>query len=81
VATGSFKRSGFNLQASARTPPAEVFAGVLLAGVVVLVAPLAAYLPNAAMAAILFLVAWSSSTSTPSGTSCAPAGLRRACWR
>lgn len=58
VATGSFNRSGLNFQAGAKTPLAAVFAGVLLAGVVVLVAPLAAYLPNAAMAAILFLVAW-----------------------
>ncbi len=58
VATGSFNRSGLNFQAGARTPLAAVFAGVLLAGVVVLVAPLAAYLPNAAMASILFLVAW-----------------------
>lgn len=58
VATGSFNRSGLNFQAGAMTPLAAVLAGVLLAGVVVLVAPLAAYLPNAAMAAILFLVAW-----------------------
>jgi SulP family sulfate permease len=58
VATGSFNRSGLNFQAGAKTPLAAVFAGILLAGVVVLVAPLAAYLPNAAMAAILFLVAW-----------------------
>jgi sulfate permease, SulP family len=58
VATGSFNRSGLNFQSGAQTPLAAVFAGALLAGVVVLVAPLAAYLPNAAMAAILFLVAW-----------------------
>jgi len=58
VATGSFNRSGLNYQAGAKTPLAAVAAGVLLAGVVVVVAPLAAYLPNAAMAAILFLVAW-----------------------
>ncbi|WP_127477680.1 SulP family inorganic anion transporter [Sulfurivermis fontis] len=58
VATGSFNRSGLNFQAGARTPLSAVFAGALLAGVIVLVAPLAAYLPNAAMAAILFLVAW-----------------------
>ena len=58
VATGSFNRSGLNFQAGARTPLAAVFAGALLAAVIVLVAPLAAYLPNAAMAAILFLVAW-----------------------
>jgi SulP family sulfate permease len=58
VATGSFNRSGLNYQAGAKTPMAAVFAGVLLAAVIVLVAPLAAYLPNAAMAAILFVVAW-----------------------
>ncbi len=58
VATGSFNRSGLNYQAGARTPLAAVFAGVILMGVVILVAPLAAYLPNAAMAAILFMVAW-----------------------
>jgi SulP family sulfate permease len=35
-----------------------VFAGLLLMGIVVFVAPLLAYLPNAAMAGILFLVAF-----------------------
>ena len=58
VATGSFNRSGLNYQAGAKTPLAAVFAGSLLIVLVVLVAPLAAYLPNAAMAGILFLVAW-----------------------
>jgi sulfate permease, SulP family len=58
VATGSFNRSGLNYQAGARTPLAAVLAGALLALVILVVAPLAAYLPNAAMAAILFLVAW-----------------------
>lgn len=58
VATGSFNRSGLNHQAGAETPLAAVFAGLLLILIVVLVAPLTAYLPNAAMAGILFLVAW-----------------------
>lgn len=58
VATGSFNRSGVNYAAGARTPLAAVFAGLLLMIVVLLVAPLAAYLPNAAMAGILMLVAW-----------------------
>lgn len=58
VATGSFNRSGLNYQAGARTPLAAVFAGGLLMVAVLLVAPLAVYLPNAAMAGILFLVAW-----------------------
>ncbi|MGB5639884.1 MAG: SulP family inorganic anion transporter, partial [Sedimenticolaceae bacterium] len=58
VATGSFNRSGVNYEAGAQTPLAAVFAGILLMGVVVLVAPLAAYLPKAAMAGVLLLVAW-----------------------
>ena len=58
VATGSFNRSALNFQAGARTPLAAVFAGLLLMVIVLLVAPLAAYLPKAAMAGILFLVAW-----------------------
>ncbi len=58
VATGSFNRSGVNYQAGAKTPVAALLSGVLLIGVVLAVAPLAAYLPNAAMAGILFLVAW-----------------------
>lgn len=58
IATGSFNRSGLNYQAGAKTPMAAVFAGGLLIALVILVAPLAAYLPNAAMAGILLLVAW-----------------------
>jgi SulP family sulfate permease len=58
VATGSFNRSGLNYQAGAKTPLAAVFAGALLMVIVLAVAPLAAYLPTAAMAGILFLVAW-----------------------
>ncbi|HEY5603472.1 MAG TPA: SulP family inorganic anion transporter [Gammaproteobacteria bacterium] len=58
VATGSFNRSGLNYEAGAKTPLAAVFAGILLVVVVLFVAPYASYLPNATMAAILFLVAW-----------------------
>ncbi len=58
VATGSFNRSGLNFQAGARTPLAAMFAGSMLMVIVLFVAPLAAYLPKAAMAGILFLVAW-----------------------
>jgi SulP family sulfate permease len=58
VATGSFNRSGVNFEAGARTPLAAVFAALLLMVIVLLVAPLASYLPKAAMAGVLFLVAW-----------------------
>jgi SulP family sulfate permease len=58
VATGSFNRSGLNYQSGAKTPLAAVFAGLLLVVIVLLVAPYADWLPNAAMAGILFMVAW-----------------------
>ena len=58
VATGSFNRSGVNYEAGARTPLAAVFAGLMLMVIVLFVAPLASYLPKAAMAGVLFLVAW-----------------------
>jgi len=55
---GSFNRSGVNYSAGAQTPLATVFASVFLVLILLLVAPLASYLPTAAMAGILFLVAW-----------------------
>lgn len=58
VATGSFNRSGANYDAGAKTPLSAVIAGVLLILIVLAVAPLTAYLPKAAMAGLLFLVAW-----------------------
>ncbi len=58
VATGSFNRSGVNYEAGARTPMAAILAGVLLMLIVIVVAPALAFLPTAAMAGILFLVAW-----------------------
>lgn len=58
ASSGSFNRSGVNYEAGARTPLASVFASIALLVILLLVAPLAAYLPTAAMAGILFLVAW-----------------------
>ncbi len=58
AASGSFNRSGVNYAAGARTPMAAVYASLFLVVILLLVAPLAAYLPTAAMAGILFLVAW-----------------------
>lgn len=57
-ASGSFNRSAANLEAGARTPLAAVFASLFLVLLLALVAPLAAYLPVAAMAGVLLLVAW-----------------------
>jgi len=58
VATGSFNRSGANYDAGARTPLAAASAGVFLVIIVLAVAPLTAYLPRAAVAGLLILVAW-----------------------
>ena len=58
VATGSFNRSSVNYAAGAKTPMAAIIAGLLLMIIVLFVAPLLAHLPNAAMAGILFLVAF-----------------------
>ena len=55
---GSFNRSGVNYAAGARTPMATVYASIFLILILLLVGPLASYLPTAAMAGILFLVAW-----------------------
>lgn len=59
VATGSFNRSAVNYEAGARTPLAAIFAGALLLAVVGAIAPALALLPRAAMAGLLFLIAWS----------------------
>ncbi|MFT5446771.1 MAG: SulP family sulfate permease [Gammaproteobacteria bacterium] len=57
VATGSFNRSAVNYEAGARTPLASVFSAVLLVVVLLAVAPLLSYMPKAAMAGVLYLVA------------------------
>jgi SulP family sulfate permease len=54
----SVNRSGPNFESGARTPLAAAFAALLLLFIVLAFAPLAAYLPLAAMAGSLFLVAW-----------------------
>jgi len=56
--SGSFNRTGANYEAGARTPLACVFSAVLLLVILLLIRPLASYLPVASMAAVLFIVAW-----------------------
>jgi SulP family sulfate permease len=58
ASSGSFNRSGVNFASGARTPLAAAMSALFLLVIVLLVAPLAAYLPVPAMAAILFIVAW-----------------------
>ncbi|MGD8874496.1 MAG: sulfate permease, partial [Gammaproteobacteria bacterium] len=56
--SGSFTRSGINYQAGARTPMAAIFAAATLMLMVLLIAPLTAYLPVAAMGGVILLVAY-----------------------
>ncbi|MFH0998210.1 MAG: SulP family inorganic anion transporter [Pseudomonadota bacterium] len=58
AASGSFTRTGVNYEAGAKTPLAAVFSSVFLALILLLVAPLTAYLPLASMTGVILLVAW-----------------------
>jgi SulP family sulfate permease len=58
TSSGSFNRSGANFAAGARTPLAAAFSAVFLLLIALVAAPWAAYLPVAAVAAVLFIVAW-----------------------
>ncbi len=55
--SGSFTRSGVNYESGATTPLAAVFSGFFLILILLLVAPLMEYVPIAAMAGLIFLVA------------------------
>ena len=57
-ASGSFNRSGVNVESGARTPLAAVFAAVLLVLILFFVAPWARWLPLAVIAGLLLVVAW-----------------------
>jgi len=56
--SGSFTRSGINYSSGAQTPMSAIFAALFLMLIILLVAPLTAYLPIAAMGGIIFIVAY-----------------------
>ncbi len=56
--SGSFTRSGINYEAGARTPLSAILAAIFLVAIVLLIAPLTAYLPIAAMGGVILLVAY-----------------------
>ncbi len=56
--SGSFTRSGINYEAGAKTPLSAIFAAIILMMIVLLIAPLTAYLPIAAMGGVILLVAY-----------------------
>lgn len=55
---GSFTRSGINFDSGAFSPLSAVFSSIILLLMVLLIAPLTAHLPIAAMAGIILLVAY-----------------------
>lgn len=57
ASSGSFTRTGVNHASGARSPMAAVFSALGVAAILLLVAPLTAYLPLPAMAGIIVLVA------------------------
>ncbi|GMR20397.1 MAG: SulP family inorganic anion transporter [Gammaproteobacteria bacterium] len=56
--SGSFTRTGINYEAGAKTPLSAIFAAIILMVIVLLIAPLTAYLPIASMGGIILLVAY-----------------------
>ncbi|MGV6820481.1 MAG: SulP family inorganic anion transporter [Parvularcula sp.] len=56
--SGSFTRSAANYDAGAKTPMSAIFAAVFLAIIVIFAAPLAAYIPQPAMGAVILVVAY-----------------------
>lgn len=61
ASTGAIARTATNIRAGARTPVAAAVHGVFIAVAMLTLAPLLAYLPMAALAALLLLVAWNMS--------------------
>jgi len=58
ASSGSFTRTGLNYEIGAKSPMAAVYAAITLTAVLLLIAPLTAYLPIASMAGVLLLVAY-----------------------
>lgn len=56
--SGSFTRSGVNYAAGAQTPLSAIFAAISLMLIILLIAPLTAYLPVAAMGGVILIVAY-----------------------
>ena len=58
ASSGSFTRTGVNYETGATSPLAAIFAAIALAVIILVFAPLAAYITLPSMAAILLVVAW-----------------------
>ncbi|HEY8352216.1 MAG TPA: sulfate permease [Sphingomonadales bacterium] len=60
-ATGAIARTATNIRSGARSPMAGMFHALFLLLAILLLAPLAVYVPLAALAAVLVMVAWNMS--------------------
>lgn len=66
-ATGALARTATNIRAGARTPVAGVMHAVFVLLFMLLLAPLASYIPLAVLAAVLLIVAWGMSEHKHAG--------------
>ena len=58
ASSGSFTRSGVNYESGAQTPVSSISSALFLAAIIVLIAPLTAWLPLSAMGGVILLVAF-----------------------
>ena len=58
ASSGSFTRSGVNYDAGARSPLASILSALFLAGIILLIAPLTAWLPLPAIGGVVLVVAF-----------------------
>ncbi len=58
ASSGSFTRSGVNYESGAKTPISSISSALFLGAIIVLIAPLTAWLPLSAMGGVILLVAF-----------------------
>lgn len=58
ASSGSFTRSGINYEAGAKSPMSALFSALFLIVILLTLAPLGKYLPQAAMGGMILVVAW-----------------------
>ena len=77
--TGTIARTATNVRAGARGPVSGMLHSVFLLLFMLVAAPLASYIPLAALAAVLAVVCWNMAEKHEFATCCAPRGATRSC--
>lgn len=77
--TGLIARTATNIRAGARGPLAGMLHSVFLLLFMLVAAPLASYIPLAALAAVLVVVSWTMAEKHELRRSCAPPGAMQSC--